>query len=61
MPIRLPTPRLITSRTPIWRWLPEAQRHGHNLVRLCFDDWMGLNLADRYVSRRLGTRDLKLF
>ena len=46
MPIRLPTPRLITSRTPTWRWLPEAQRHGHNLVRLCFDDWMGLNHAD---------------
>ena len=46
MPIRLPTPRLITSRTPTWRWSPEARRHGRNLVQPCFGDWMGLNHAD---------------
>lgn len=45
MPIRLPTPRLITSRTPTWRWSPEARRRGRNLVRLCFGAWMDLNHA----------------
>ena len=45
MPIRLPTPRLSTSRTPTWQWSQEARRRGRNLVRPYFVDWMGLNRA----------------
>lgn len=59
MPIRLPTPRLITSRTPTWRWSPEARRRGRNLVRLCFDDWMDLNHADPSEFRLHVTTVLK--
>jgi len=59
MPIRLPTPRLITSLTPTWRWSPEARMRERNLVRLCFDDWMVLNHADPSELRLHVTTVLK--